>query len=601
MAVSGSFYNTICSGHYGVRVDWTATQSVANNTSTITAKVYMYGDWAIEIGARTHTITINGVAQTITSSTITQGNGSWSVLLGTVTQAVAHNADGTKSLAMSVSAGFQATIQGTYYESIAASSTVALNTIARASQPTLSASSVNFGSAITVTTNRASSAFTHHLYYSINGGSEIAITTGITTSYAWTIPVSLINNIPNATSATITLRLYTFNGSTNIGSKTVSFIATVPTSTVPSISAITCTDPTGYLSTYGGYVQTKSTLKVAVTAAGVYSSTIKSYKIIANGRTYTANNITTDVLVTSGTNTITVTVTDSRGRTYTKTATITVLAYTAPTITSLSAYRCLSDGTADEDGAYMKVTVAASITSLNSKNTKSFALKYKIQTATSYTTYTTVTNAYSVATSYIIAAGVDYSYDIQLVATDAFETITANAVIGTSYTLIDYRNTGKGIAFGKASEKDAFECNMDAEFLGAVVGATIETSAGANLDELLDLKGTALDSNEKYVKIGNYVIMWGSITSGMTRQSNNLVQSTIAFPIALVNTNYASLVNPIFGAAAASIYGNASGHIVSQTTTSAAIRVYSKEGAFTTTNIANYIMNCTWLVIGRWK
>lgn len=491
MALSGSITNSICSGHYGIKIDWTATQNIANNTSTITAKMYLVGDWELSISARTHTLTIDGTETSISSAAISKGKGSWSVLLGTATKTVTHNADGTKSVNIAGLISFKATIQGTYYANIEASSTVTLNTIARASQPTLTASTAEMGTVLGIYTNRASSSFTHAITYTF-GSATGTISSNATTAASWTVPLTLANQIPNATSGTGTITCKTYNGSTLIGTKTVTFTATVPSTVVPSISAITCTDPKGYLSTYGGYVQNKSTLKVTATAAGAYSSTIKSYKIVANGVTYTSNGCTTGVLKTSGTNTITVTVTDSRGRTATKTTTISVLAYTAPTITTLSAYRCLSDGTADEEGAYMKVTVAASITSLNSKNTKSFVLKYKIQTATSYTTYTTVTNAYSLATSYIIAAGVDNSYDIQLVATDAFEPITANTVIGTSYTLMDFRNTGKGIAFGKASEKDAFECNMDAEFsgvvdvAGALVGGTVKTSAGADLDTAFD-------------------------------------------------------------------------------------------------------------------
>ena len=169
-----------------------------------------------------------------------------------------------------------------------------------------------------------------------------------------------------------------------------------------------------------------------------------------------------------GSQTVTVTVTDSRGRTATSTATITVLQYTSPSISTLTAYRCLSDGTEDEAGAYMKVTIGASITSLNSKNAKTFSLLYKTKSATSYTTHTTWTSAYTVSTSVIIAASVDYSYDIQVQAIDSFGTVEASTAIGTSFTLMDFRNTGEGIAFGKASEKDAFECAIKAIMTGKV-------------------------------------------------------------------------------------------------------------------------------------
>lgn len=578
MALSGSFANTICSGHYGIRVDWTATQSVANNTSTITAKVYMYGDWALGIGTRTCTVSINGVSSSFTAPAISQGNTNWSVLLGSVSQTVAHNSDGTKSVALAATANFEATISGTYYASISASTTATLNTIARASTPTLSASSVAFGSAITIYTNRASSSFTHHLYYSINGGSEVAITSGIGASYSWTVPSSLMNNIPNATSATITFRLYTFNGSTNIGSKTISFKATVPSSVVPTINSITCTDPTGYLSTYGGYVQNKSKVNVVVSGSGTYSSSIIACKVVANGVTYATHNITTGVLKSSGTNTITVTITDSRGRTATKTTSISVLAYSNPRITALSAYRCLSDGTADESGAYMKVTVAASITSLNSKNAKTFTLKYKVQSATSYTTSSTWSSAYSVATSVVIAADVNSSYDIQLIATDAFTSIPANTSIGTAFTLMDFNATGRGIGIGKVSEQDAFECDLPAIF------SSCKTTSGANLDSLLQ------NTAGKFVLPNGLKICWGRADTVATSYAT-LRNASVFFPVVFS-------ANPVVIAGKTNSYNS-----------SVEMRITVGSGATTTTNtvlwasdpngeISNLSVSIRWIAIG---
>ena len=41
MALSGSFEKSLVSGHYVIRVEWSATQSVVNNTTTPTAKIYL--------------------------------------------------------------------------------------------------------------------------------------------------------------------------------------------------------------------------------------------------------------------------------------------------------------------------------------------------------------------------------------------------------------------------------------------------------------------------------------------------------------------------------------------------------------------------------
>lgn len=523
MALSGSFSATQRNGNEVVRCDWTGTQDIGNNKTTITAKLYFTNKYAISIGERTHTITINGTAKTLTSAAI---NTTGEHYIGSVSVDVPHNADGTKSISMSFVFSLKATLSGTYYESMSSSTTASLNTIPRTSTPTLSASSVNFGSNITIYTHRASTSFTHHLYYSFNGGSEVGITPGIGDSYTWTVPSSLMNSIPNATSATITFRLYTFNGSTNIGSKTISFTATVPSSVVPSISSISVVDSTNLKDTYGGYVQNKSKAKITVSASGSYSSTIKSYSITANGTTYNSNGSTTSELKTAGTNTISVTVTDSRGRTKTSTTTISVLAYTSPTISTLTATRCNSDGTANEEGTYVKVVVNASITSLNSNNTKNFTLQYKKSSDASYTTHTAYTTDYTYSATVIIAnISVDYIYNILLTATDAFSSVNYQVDVLTAFTLMDFNKDGKGIAFGKVSTEDGFDVNMVAKFRQGLTGSSVKTNSGADLDEVVQTVAKMVMGKQTEGKSGFY---W-KFPNNMLVQTYTAIFTNVAF------------------------------------------------------------------------
>ena len=113
-----------------------------------------------------------------------------------------------------------------------------LSTIPRASKPTLSSSSVTMGNSVTVSTNRASSSFTHSLYYQIGSGGWNTIGTGIGTSKSWTVPMSLANSTPNSTSLSVKLWLETYNGSTYIGANSVSLTANVPSSVVPTINSV---------------------------------------------------------------------------------------------------------------------------------------------------------------------------------------------------------------------------------------------------------------------------------------------------------------------------------------------------------------------------
>ena len=129
MANSGSFSGSVHDGHYKVQVNWSASQSVANNTSTITATIYLINDWSLSIGGRSASqnwIVINGTTYNFSTSAI---NTTGTHTLATITSnAISHNNDGTKSISMSVSFAMNATISGTYHGNITGSTTVTLNT-----------------------------------------------------------------------------------------------------------------------------------------------------------------------------------------------------------------------------------------------------------------------------------------------------------------------------------------------------------------------------------------------------------------------------------------------------------------------------------------
>ena len=108
MALSGSFSATQRNGNEVVRCDWTGTQDIGNNKTTITAKLYFTNKYAISIGERTHTITINGTAKTLTSAAI---NTTGEHYIGSVSVDVPHNADGTKSISMSFVFSLKATVE----------------------------------------------------------------------------------------------------------------------------------------------------------------------------------------------------------------------------------------------------------------------------------------------------------------------------------------------------------------------------------------------------------------------------------------------------------------------------------------------------------
>ena len=461
MASSGSFSGSIHSGHYVLRVDWTQTKNISANTSTVTAKAYLVNDWSLSIYGRSdNSITINGTAQIYESPAV---NGTGTHILGTVTQTVNHNSDGTKSLTMSAVFYIRATLSGTYYESITASANITLDSIARASS--VSTPNATMGSATAIAISRASSSFTHTLTYTFGTAAGTIATKTTSTSVSWTPPLSLASQIPKAVTGTCTVTCTTYNGSTKIGSKTCTLTLTVPASIKPTITSLTAARVDGAVpGTWGIYVQTKSKATLTINgAAGSYGSTISSYSITGGGYTSTASSFTTGFLNTSGMVTFTATVTDSRGRvSAVATVSISVVAYSPPSFASYLSQRCLSNGTVNDDGTYIRGLVSYSYASCSSKNTITRATYYK---KASDTAWTNANAAFSSGTAFTFGGGnisTETSYDIKYTLTDAFTTIAIQDIVSTAAVVMDFKRGGKGVAVGKVSEKDnTFEVAED--------------------------------------------------------------------------------------------------------------------------------------------
>lgn len=468
MATNGSSYIAVGS-NWRLVLEWTAdTSNVSANTTKVTAKLYwqsLNSNGSVSSSAtKSGNIIIDGSTYPFSGANLASLSGTQKKLLFTASKTITHNADGSKSIPISGSFNMEVSLSGTYYSSKSISLTAILNTIPRASTPILSSANVNLGESITIQTNRASSDFTHDLTYEL-GGATGTIATGLETNTSFTVPKSLANQMPKSISGVGKIICKTYNGSTLIGTRSVSFTAFVPNDAEfrPTIQTLTITDAIASIKTkFNAFVQSKSRLTIAAVGAGAYSSSINSYQITANGAIYTSSTATTGLLSTSGTNAVKVTVTDSRGRSTTVTQTIEVLTYIDPSITSLKASRSNSNGTTNDEGTFANVEVAASISSVNNLNDKTFKLRYKKTTATTYTEVT-LSNASYALTANQILSGIDEnsSYDIQLVVTDYFTTVTKSIVLSTAFTLVDYFAGGKGIAFGEVASQNGMAIALD--------------------------------------------------------------------------------------------------------------------------------------------
>ena len=324
----------------------------------------------------------------------------------------------------------------------------------------LSKSSMNGGESVTLTITTESTAYSHKYNLSFGTGmatGDVSVAAG-TKKVMFTVPLNWSAQIPNATSKSGgTLTLKTYNGSTLIGSSTITGLTyNVPASVVPTIGTITTSiartiSGTTYANIGNIYTQNHCGVQIQASASGAQSSTIASMKVTLSG--YSGNkytktvasssiNFTTGLLTVSGTTTITVTATDSRGRTASKTATISVAAYAAPA-GSLTVRRVDSNGDPDDMGLYGTYTLTKQYSSLSNLNTLTWTLSCSGSTASS------PANSGDLMPGNRLLFNETQEYPVTLTLTDAFETTVITANLKSARFILAFDASGNKIGVMK--------------------------------------------------------------------------------------------------------------------------------------------------------
>ena len=317
-----------------------------------------------------------------------------------------------------------------------------------ATQPSLSASTVEMGKSVTINTPAVSNAYRHTLRYAF-GSASGTIATGIASSVSWTPPVSLANQIPSATAGSGTIYCDTYSGSTLLGTKSVSITLTVPGSVVPSagtLSAALAEDTSGT----GLYVKGMGKAKLTLSrASGAYGSSIKSYSVSGGGWSSNESTLTTGILQAAGEITFTAVVTDSRGRKASTMRTISVIDYTKPGVAVCDVYRCDADGNRKKAGTCFAVEINASYSAITG-NTLSITARYKKQSESSYGTATNVTNNGKT----VIGGGnigASTTYDVLVTVADKYNSLSIPRTLSTKSVLQSFKRSA-GAAIGKVAE-----------------------------------------------------------------------------------------------------------------------------------------------------
>lgn len=509
-------------------ITWSSTTNVSTNTSSVTVNVYSRS-YTINGNALADSyVTVNGNTKSMAGISLSQSvSNLTNKLLTTYTVTVPHNSNGTKSITIKANIEFNGTVSGKYLSDITASQTVTLDTIPRASGLSVVAS-VNTGSSLTATISPASSAFTHKIAYIIGGSTKFTsgtIAAG-TNTYAYTIPHSWL---PSTSSTTMTVRLFTYSGSTEVGRTDKSVTVNVPTNIIPSVSTLTPTIVNG-LSNY--YVEGKSQIKLVATATAGNGSTLTSYvftgpNISGNASTYTSTSatVTSSIIKTDGTIKYGVVAKDARGRqsTIKETSSITVYPYATPQITSITAQRCDANGELSNDGTYAKVTVKASYSPVNGANKRTVTL---YSSKDNYVTGTVVLASTNTNDTYTGVYGSEFalgtSYTIRAVITDAYNTgttINKSVTLKVAERTLNIAKDGNGLAIGglssvtSATSMPKFECNWDATFTQQVrINDSISRSFEINRFDVSDDINNDGKDEISYIRAQFYIGDDGNVT-----------------------------------------------------------------------------------------
>ena len=399
---------------------------------------------------------------------------------------VSHNADGSKTLTVSAFSG-QVWKDSGYLTATAAAQSFQLAAIPRATEPVMGAATM--GEAVRISLPRASSAFTHTLSY-VFGAASGTIVENAGTEVQWTVPESLAAQIPDSSVGTGTLTCRTYNGGTLVGTKTVTFTATVPQSMKPALTngwaAVSYDNSGTKASGIAAWVQGYSKAKAVFNGSKVtckQGAGIAKYAVTYLGKTVEESPYRTETISTTSA-TVRCTVTDSRGLTAWEDVTVELESYAPPMLVGAALYRADGEGAAADSGAHIAGLATAKFSSIGGRNTATIKGYWKSVGGSYGEGVTLPFGAVGLVTGDVEIAG-DRSYTAKIVVTDSLGNSTEfEENIPTEQVAFHLKEGGQGAAFGKAAEQDELlDVAWDARFQGDVqVDGALQVGGKSLLD-----------------------------------------------------------------------------------------------------------------------
>lgn len=484
---------TATSGRYiESRIVWESLADPVTNASEVTAGLYVRkGDTTQPLsipteGSWAYSLTVNG--DTVSGSARLSVLEEWVLVAVKTVKSIAHGGDGSKTITISGSVTGPSVSSFKGHKS-SGSGTADLGVISRSSTITAAADAILGGNG-NIRWVPASADFFFRLEFSIGDWKHTtdAIHPNKTTAYTYTgaIPLDAASQIPNDSTGTMTVALYTYSDSEatkQVGiADSRTFTVTVPNNgdTQPAVSMV-LTPVSGLPAVFDGlYIQGKTRVRAALSAEGKYGATIDSYSMKVSGASYGPEEEYTSVYLSEpGNLTVYGDAADSREHIGTVTQTITVIGYSNPKILDVEAKRCNAAGDPDEQGTYLRIKAKRSYTHVvadgEEKNFCQIRFRFKAASAPQYSEWTTILERDSLESDEVItnallggALAIDHSYMVQVQAVDDVGS-TADTTVTISTDKVWSHKTKNGLGLGKYCEgENLLDVGWDSRFYGEV-------------------------------------------------------------------------------------------------------------------------------------
>lgn len=523
---SGNFTGKTDNNYITPIIWWSSTSNHATNKSDVTVTLQVSkskSSSSSTYGTGSWSLNINGTSYSFSSQVTIPPNNTY-VTVATKTVTIDHNSDGTKQIWIGATGG----ISGTSYTKTEIGKTVTLDAIPRAS--TVSGFSFTNGyidQGIDFTISSKVSSYYHavHLYIPDTSGTGFNLTAGARKlggkhhiNFTDAQLQSIYQVLSSKTSSGFTLYVMTYSDSTTTtqtgDTQSATANGNINPNVKPTITSFNHAINSGGLGT--SYVQGKSTAKLTCAATMGDGAEISSYTFSGPNLNVssTSNTATTGIITTSGTLTYTVTVTDTRGRQASATVPITVYPYATPKITSITAQRCLADGTLNNNGTCAKVTVITSHSAISTSNKATVKLS---SSKDSYKTETTIITSTTGSNTYDNVYGSGFltteTYTIRATITDAYgASNTLIATLASAQRALNIAKYGNGISIGGYSTvttktaSGLFECNWPMSVSNDLSFSKLDTEQAIKFND----GGSAKISTQIYKGAGNSSTVLGA-------------------------------------------------------------------------------------------